>query len=110
MLFPVLQRFYGGRWEDWEIMPIKMLSCYIQMLPVIKAEETLLRYQAVSLGMGPKSKRQVPQMKRQVRELVRTMQRFSGRPKANRAASFEDMQVVLASMGIKVKMAGGNGG
>lgn len=80
-----------------------MLNCYIQMLPVIKAEESLLTYQAVTCGVGPKSKSQAHQMKKQVREWVKTMGRYSKPVKANRAGSFEDMKAMLSGMGIRVK-------
>lgn len=83
-------------------MPLKRLRCYIEMLPVIKAEESLLQYQAVACGVGPKSKTQAHQMKRQVRDLVKTMNRYSSKTATRRATSFEDMQAAMASMGIKV--------
>lgn len=82
---------------------MKMLNCYIQMLPVIKAEESLLHYQAVTCGVGPKSKRQAQQMKKQVREWIKIMGRYSEQARARRAGSFEDMKIMLRSMGIKVK-------
>ena len=103
VLFPALQRFYGGSWESWESMPIKKLNCYVSMLPVIKAEESLLRYQAMTCGVGPKSRSQAQQMKKQVREWIKTMNRYSGRAKIRKAASFEDMKLAMAAMGIKVK-------
>lgn len=86
-------------------MPIMMINCYIQMLPVIKAEESLLNYQAVTCGVGPKSKRQAGQMKKQVREWIKTMGRYTKRAKVNKAASFEDMKMILEGMGIRVKTA-----
>jgi hypothetical protein len=80
-----------------------MLDCYVKMLPVIKAEETLLSYQAARLGAGPKSRGQAQQMKRQVRELVRKMSRYSEKARPHRASSFEDLQRTMPGFGIKVK-------
>ena len=87
-----------------------MVNCYIQMLPVIKAEESLLAYQSMSCGVGPKTKPQARQMKKQVREWIKTMGRYSNKAKTNKAASFEDMKAMLESMGIRVKMAEGKRG
>lgn len=109
MLFPVLQRFYGGRWGDWDRMPVKMINCYIKMLPVIKAEESLLAYQAAVCGAGPKSKKQAHQMKKTVRDWVRTMGRYSPKAATRKAGSFEDMKAMLAGMGIRVKVAEAKG-
>jgi|CXWL01.1.fsa_nt_gi hypothetical protein len=86
-------------------MPVRKVNCYIEMLPVIKAEESLLRYQATVCGVGPKNKRQAQQMKKQVQEWVKTMGRYSKKAKTNKAASFEDMKLMLQSMGIRVKGA-----
>ncbi len=86
-------------------MPLRRLNCYISMLPVIKAEESLLNYQATTCGMGPKNKGQARQMKKQVQEWVKTMNRYSKKAKVNKAASFEDMKAILESMGIRVKGA-----
>lgn len=83
---------------------MKILNCYIEMLPVIKAEESLLRYQAMACGVGPKTKRQAHQMKKQVREWVKTMGRYSGR--AKQKMGFEGMKAALESMGIRVKTKG----
>lgn len=73
------------------------------MLPVIKAEETLLAYQAARLGAGPKSRSQASQMKQQVRELVRKMNRYSEKQRPRKASSQSDMEAAMASFGIKVK-------
>lgn len=83
-------------------MPVKFLRCYIEMLPVIKAEESLRSYQAVACGVGPKSKKQAHQMKKQVRDWIKTMSKYSSKPATRKAASFEDMQAAMAAMGIKV--------
>ncbi len=72
------------------------------MLPVIKAEESLLQYQAVTCGVGPKSKKQAHQMKKQVRDWIKTMNKFSGKSATRKATSFEDMKAAMAAMGIKV--------
>lgn len=85
-----------------------MLNCYIQMMPVIKAEESLLAYQATSCGVGPKSKPQARQMKQQVREWIKTMGRFSAQAKSKKAASFEEMKLMMEAMGIRVKHTGGD--
>lgn len=82
---------------------MKVINCYIQMLPVIKAEESLLQYQAMTCGVGPKNKRQAGQMKKQVREWIKTMGRYSKKVKTNKAGSFEEMKAMLESMGIRVK-------
>ncbi len=74
------------------------------MLPVIKAEESLLSYQAVTCGVGPKSKRQAGQMKKMVREWIKTMGRYSPKSRAKKAANFEEMRAMLESMGVKVKV------
>lgn len=84
-------------------MPVKILNCYIAMMPVIEAKETLLNYHAVTCGVGPKSKKQAQQMKKQVREWIKTMSRYSKKVKTNKAASFEEMKAMLESMGIRVK-------
>lgn len=75
------------------------------MLPVIKAEESLLNYQSVLCGVGPKSKKQAQQMRAMVKEWIKTMGRYSKQVKAKKAGSFEDMKAMLESMGIKVKGA-----
>ena len=49
-------------------------------------------------------------MKKQVREWIKTMGRYSNKAKTNKAASFEDMKAMLESMGIRVKMAEGKRG
>jgi hypothetical protein len=106
VLFPVLQRFYGGGWSDWEGLPIKMLNCYISMMPVIKAEESLLLYQATACGVGPRNRAQSYQMRKQVREWVKTMRRFSGQQAPTRKAKdFEEYKAALAGMGLRVKEA-----
>ena len=82
-----------------------MVNCYVQMLPVIKAEESLLSYQATSCGVGPKTKAQARRMKKQVREWIKTMGRYSNKARPNKAASFEEMKAMMESMGIRVKTA-----
>ena len=86
-------------------MPVRIINCYISMLPVLKAEESLLRYHSVVCGVGPKSKKQAQQMKKQVQEWIKTMGRYSKKAKTNKAASFEDMKLMLEGMGIRVKGA-----
>lgn len=76
------------------------------MMPVLKAEESLLAYQATACGVGPRSNGQKQQMKRQVREWVKTMQRFTGKPRPQRPSSLDDMRAVVSAMGIKVRGKG----
>ena len=84
-------------------MPRRKMNCYVAMLPVIKAEESLRVYQATACGVGPKSRAQASQMKQQVKEWVRTMQRYSGRPRPAKPKNATDMRAALAAMGIKLK-------
>lgn len=87
---------------DWEKMPQRQLSCYVAMLPVIKAEEALGLYQSVACGTGGKSKRQATQIRRQINEWIKTTRRYSG-SKVRRPKNPEDMKAMLASLGIQVK-------
>lgn len=82
---------------------MRLLNCYIQMLPVIKAEESLAAYQVGVCAGGPKSKRQAQQMKRQVKDWQKTMMRHSGRSTVRRPVSAGDMKAVMAGFGISVK-------
>ncbi len=84
-------------------MPVRILKCYTAMLPVIKAEESLLMYDSVACGVGPKTKKQAQQIKKQIRDLVKIKGRYSKKAKTDKAASFEDMKAILESMGIRVK-------
>lgn len=86
---------------------MRALICYLEMMPVIKAEESLMSYQVAACGAGPKNKKHARQIRQQVREWSKTMRRYSNKPKAQRAASFEEMQALMASMGVRMKNVGG---
>lgn len=84
-------------------MPLRALNCYLQMIPVIKAEEALRFYQAIACGSGAKSKRQASQIRRQVQEWIKTSRRYSDGGAIRRPKNAEDMRTTMAALGILVK-------
>lgn len=84
-------------------MPVRALNCYLQMIPVIKADESLRFYQAMACGSGAKSKRQASQIRRQVQEWIKTSRRYSDGGSIRRPKNAEEMRAVMAALGITVK-------
>lgn len=91
-------------------MPVRIIGCYVKMLPVIKAEESLRWYQAMACGAGAKNKKQGQQMRKIVREWIKTMNRYAATQKAKKAANLEEATAMLSAMGIRVVMPGAKHG
>jgi hypothetical protein len=51
-LIPRLQRFFGGRLEEWLELPLRWLNAYAEMLPRLRAEESMRAVTEIQLGEG----------------------------------------------------------
>jgi len=98
-ILPTLQRFYGGSWSEWLDLPEPVFAAYVEMLSVLKAQESLQRAAEVRLGGGPKSKRDEPWHKSTQRRWERVANTLADKSSGKSGASY---RMNMAAAGIPV--------
>ncbi len=82
-------------------MPQRVLQAYMEMLPVIQAQESLRLYEAVTLGTGSFGKKGAAQARANFRALQRTAKKHN--PTAvTRPRNPQELAARLAAMGVPV--------
>jgi hypothetical protein len=51
-VIPALQRYYGGRPQDWLEMPLVLLNAYAMVMPRLQAEDAMRMAEVVAVGTG----------------------------------------------------------
>lgn len=101
VLLPTLTRFYPGvPWRDWTGgMPQDLLSAYMEMIPVLTAQESLRRYEENVFGSGNYAKREEYHVKNTIRAWKKDANRFVRR---SRNVTAGEAKSKLASIGIPI--------
>ena len=92
-------------------MPTKLLSSYIDMMPVLEAQESLLEYARTMLGSGSYGKKGTAQAKSTFHGWVNMANTYATRRKADGPKTEKEMAAMVGMMGIPfVKVKRKNGG
>lgn len=93
-----VQYWYGNPGQPWDTVPQWRISAYLEQLPRVKAQETLQLITANSLSGPHQSKKAARQARRGIKRLERLAN--GGRRAPKRKPTFEEHQLMLASLGI----------
>jgi hypothetical protein len=92
---PELQRFYGGRPQDWARMPLPIAAAYYERIPEMQAREALAQ-----TTVGAMATRNVPE--REAQRIHDRWLRQAGWRKPARKLSPADRKAALGAIGIGV--------
>lgn len=92
-----LQAYYGGNQSGWMSMPSGILSAFVKMLPVLRAEDQMREAQVVALGTGSMERKDRNKL---VDRLGREISMEDGEPV--RQVDPEARKMLIASAGIEV--------
>jgi hypothetical protein len=92
---PELQRFYGGRPQDWARMPLPLAALYYERIPELKAREALAQTTIGALAAG-----QIPE--RESRKIQDRWIKAAGWQQPTRKLSAAERRDKLRAIGIAV--------
>jgi hypothetical protein len=92
---PELQRFYGGRPQDWARMPLTIAAVYHERIPELRAREALAQ-----VTVGAMASRNVPE--RDAKRIHDRWLREAGWQQPARKLKPEERKAALAAIGIRV--------